>query len=404
MYERAACAARLTGNEGCSTNAAILRYPAPASLPGGVAPTPYPGERAGGISRPFAAVAERLRRVRTYDNVRECNVRIVMHPDRSRNPFLEILKRSLEDSGCEVFSWAERPDPDSVDVFLPQWPENQWYTRRMLPVGRAKSAVRRRLFLSYAKKVQARGGVVCWFAHDRMPHLASADGVPLDRWIRLIEPFHRLIDSVVHLTTASIVDPAFSHLRHLPHAVVPHPHYPLVDPAVIGTHPAPLRQLVFINGTEPRKEAASALRALRGAGLKLVITGASGQSRDVDELIVSLPNAEFRGGPLSDEDLQGILSPGSAVVLCQKNLLNSGVMFFALSRAVPVICPRNPVNLEIAGELADGWVRTYSTLAEIRDCLGPAPGGVPDLSHRSPEALARVLVGHLHALRPTRKT
>jgi glycosyltransferase involved in cell wall biosynthesis len=327
-----------------------------------------------------------------------CTVRVVVYPERDPNPFVRILKDGLASQGCEVVSWRERPDPATVDVFLPQWPELQWYTQHKSTPARVVAATRRSSIEFYCSAVRKHGGHVCWLAHDRMPHPASAAGVTHDEWLALCAPLHRLFDSVVHLTRASLVDAAFSHLSHLPQAVIPHPHYPLVDPDSVPREPIPLRRFVFINGTDPRKEAAPAITRLAELGRDVVITGTEGQSKEIDVLVRRNPNLRLIPAGMSDTELRELLTPGSAAVLSQRLLLNSGVMFLALSRGVPVLCPDNPVNREIAAGLDDGWVRTYSDVEGLRECLHAAPGGVPNLSGRDPRLFSRELVTFLHGV------
>jgi hypothetical protein len=229
--------------------------------------------------------------------------------------------------------------------------------------------------------------LVIWFAHNEMPHYWNDDP---ESWLSESEPLFSQIDAVVHLTETARSLPVFTRLQHLPSTVHRHPHYELVDPSTHRHQAGKIRRLLLIRGTERRKNAAAALKEIQHVpGLTAVITGESAAEFE------KYSATEFLPGLLTEEELFDLFDGRSAVLLNQPRQLNSGVMFLALSRGAPVICPDTPVNRELRSLVGSNWIRLFNpplTSSEISELIRePVPEVLPNLDSFEPKQIATTL-------------
>lgn len=309
------------------------------------------------------------------------------HPGHDTyNPYVDILKGSLQDAGFEF----ERPHRrgDEPRVALLHWTENVWLDGEANANSSIRSAIMRRGLPLFLKTLRARGFKVVWFAHNSVPHDWQGSA---EEWFGRAHPFYRHIDAVAHLTTASTRLPMFGRFQHLPHTVVRHPHYDLVDPGSHAGCAGSIRRLLMLGGaSQPRKNAYAAAQVVRDIpNVRAVITG------DLDTELASrfanAPNVDLIAGILDEAELFAQFDGATAVLLNQPSQLNSGCMFLGLSRGGPVICPDTPANRELRSLVGPEWIRLFEAplsseklSALIKD---PIPKELPDLAPFSPALL-----------------
>jgi hypothetical protein len=346
-------------------------------------------------------------------------MRIVIYPEMGSEPnhYISMFARTLTGFGGSVCDWDEREEqagpPDAVVL--------HWLENKFVPKPTGSKGLRQRMLAQRARlkkiepvlhelaKMRSQGTRVVWVAHNRRPHRWQGSA---SQYRRVSRPLWPQVDAVVHLTRASVVDPAFDHLKNHPHAVVPHMHYSLVDATLHQSRATDVTRLAFIGGLAPRKKAMPVIATtLRATDYEVVLTQA-GKRDDVelssflDSIPIELHERLVSLDRPSDDELNGIFDGRTVAVLTDEEALNSGVMFLALSRGAPVIAPRNAVNLEVQAEVGEEWLRLYpsrelgaETLRSL--CSEPIPTVRPDLARRDPLITGRVMWDFLTSLAPS---
>lgn len=304
------------------------------------------------------------------------------------NPYVDILRASLSDAG---FDFDHPYDlGDGARVALLHWTENHWFVGASSARSRIRSSIVRRGLPPFLKTLRARGLKVVWFVHNSTPHDWPGSA---EQWFQRAQGFYQHIDAVAHLTNASTRLPAFGRFQDLPHTVVRHPHYDLVDPATHAGRAGSIAKLLMLGGaSQPRKNAYAATQAISGIpNIRAVITG-NLDSKPASRFM-SLPCVDLIDGILSETALFSLYDGSTAVLLNQPKQLNSGCMFLGLSRGAPVICPDTPVNREMRSLVGPEWIRLFEAplssdkLAEL--ISHPIPVELPNLSTFSPGLLGR---------------
>ena len=305
---------------------------------------------------------------------------------RGHNPFLSLVAEGLSSHGATVVDWRKIPvDAGPDPVLLLNWFESRAAARP--EAARSRAAKRRETSrlaeyfgqLDELAQLKDRGFRLVWIAHNRRPH--SLEVQDSHDFEERTERFWRLLDGVVHLTTASSHDPSFAHLDHLPYAVIPHPHYELVDPVKHGESAGSISRVAFVGGFSPRKGALPTIEYLLSeTDLEVVVTGEVPDRAVLRGLRRLRGRLEVLRGPVADEDLYALFNGRTAAVLTQPGQLNSGVLFLALSRGGPVVAPVSATNLELAREFGPSWVRLYDEVVgrqRIVDALADPVGRTP---------------------------
>lgn len=232
-------------------------------------------------------------------------------------------------------------------------------------------------------------------AHNATPHQWNDSQ---EEWNNRFRAYLKVVDATAFLTLSSREHCAFTRLRAKPWCVMPHPHYALLPACEFKAARTRISRLVFLGGLAPRKEALDSISlSSRLPDLEVVVTG-SGDAPSLRERIESDGGRPVTlvEGRLPDTDLYALLQDSAAVVLTQRDALNSGVVFLALSRGAVVICPDNPTNVELQAEFGPSWMRTFDGVLDEERLAAlleePIPAELPDLTHRAPE---RVVAGLL---------
>lgn len=324
---------------------------------------------------------------------------ICLYPDAglegsATNPYLGIVRNGLETHGVEVVRWQWGIVLHPPAAVALSWAEYLW-----LPASSAWGSVRRRVgravFVASLRLLRRRGTVVVHIAHNAKPHRW---GGSQEEWDNRFAAYFELVDATAFLTESARDHRAFSRLRSKPWCLLPHPHYTLLQALDFKVAGARISRLVFLGGLNARKDARNAIRlSARTLDLEVIVTG-SGDATELRERIESdrARPVTLIEGHLQEADLHDLLRPPTAVVLTQRDALNSGVVFLALSRGAVVICPDNATNIELQAEFGTGWVRTFDDVldeARLAALLEePIPAELPDLANRAPE---RVVTGLL---------
>lgn len=329
---------------------------------------------------------------------------VVIYPSvkNERNPYLSILAEGLEATGCAVRSWTWLPFQNAPDVVILNWLEHIW-----MPGGSffetVKRFVQRRYFLLRISLYRWRGTQVLFVLHNTVPHLWSGTQA---HWNRRCTKLWTVVDGVVHMTEASQRDLRFDALKQKPSTVIPHPHYALVEQSNHAAKAERICRLVFVGGLETRKNALQAVReALTLEGFEVFVSG-PGDVVPFQDILERDTAAELHLhlDALSDDDLYELFDEPAAIVLNQREALNSGMVFLALSRGAPVICPATSVNIELRKEFGSQWIRVFEgeiSAATLRILASePVPGVLPDLTNRTAQKTGEgyvLLIKDLHA-------
>lgn len=317
------------------------------------------------------------------------------------NPYLGILRDGLASHGVGVVGWqwgiVLRP-PAAVVL---SWAEYRW-----LPAATRWGSVRRRvgraLFLAQLRLLRRCGTVVVHIAHNAKPHGWTGSQ---EEWDNRFRAYFKVVDATAFLLVSAREHRAFAGLRGKPWCVMPHPHYALLPASEFKTAGTVISRLVFLGGLAARKYARDAISmSSRLPDLEVVVTGSGGATvfRERIESEGGRPVTLIEGH-LPETDLHDLLRTPAAVVLTQRDALNSGVVFLALSRGAVVICPDNPTNVEIQAEFGPGWIRTFDGVLDEERLLALLdeliPATLPDLSRRTPEAIVTGLLEFINRAR-----
>jgi hypothetical protein len=285
-------------------------------------------------------------------------MQIIIYPSDSsdHNPFLKIISQGMRSSGGTVISWKKRSKATKkTDIVFLHWPENKWAQK-----NKFFGSLSQCLFLWKIKKLKKNGAKIVWAAHNCAPHTWNGT---LEKWIKHSQRLFSVIDATVHLSEASKANPAFHRLAHLSNGVVYHPHYDLVDQYVHEMHAGQINRLLMLGALAPRKQAFDVINAAL-AVLPLVVTGKSKDDSVKNKLLGKIEssnenNIHIIDKYLDEQSLYDLFDGNTGILLSQDDALNSGVMFLALSRGAPVICPRNPTNELYQQKFGSEWVRIY---------------------------------------------
>lgn len=271
-------------------------------------------------------------------------------PDQTSSPYVRDIVTSLRDHGLRVDSMSLRFLMSSTKQLVHiQWPEHVSRgpsTRRTL----AKHA--RAVGLLAAFKTREHKLIVT--AHNRAPH-AKSD--PFDAFFR--QQVLNAADALVVL-----VPDHEAELRKLGQVgpntqvhMIRHP-APTYDGPKRGHRDGALLMLGLIHPYRQVLEFVDSLIS-QGNTRPLHIAGTVGD----DELVAQLVERErttdwlhIRPGYLPEDDLELLLDETAAVISLQRNVLNSGGAFFALSRGIPVALTESSQAQSLASELGDEWI------------------------------------------------
>lgn len=316
---------------------------------------------------------------------------VVIYPNTTiaSNPYLETFTRGVSSAGYSTESWRWAFPTVNADIIVLHWIEHLWLPPQSL-VEKTKRALQRFVFFCAVRRHRRNGGIVFFVAHNAKPHRWAGS---LSSWSERTRSLWEVVDGVIHLTRASIRHEAFREIQHLTQVVIPHPHYDLIPGNEHAAQAAAIKRIALIGGLEPRKGAVDAAEVLlQVEGLRIFLSG--GDNANIFARLTSESESgrlETRVGRLTNSELNQVFDGSTAALLNQNEALNSGVLFFALSRGAPVFAPRTPINEELQVEFGSGWIRLFTPPLNrdkvVRMLRRPVPAVLPDMSGRSAQRI-----------------
>lgn len=331
----------------------------------------------------------------------------------STNPYTILFAEALERQGLEVreVAMVRRDLPFAPDVLLLHWPDE--FYRRPRDLKTRISDWLRLFHLALARRMS--GLSIVWVAHNARPHDDAPAKPPL-RW----KWFLRLVDGVIALSADSMAEvlAAYPVLRGRPALVTRHGHY--LDRAITpprlppdnADRPVRLAALGAIRAYKRTGDFARAVAAAQ-ADVSLFIAGKPARHALADELAAiaaACPRIALRFGYLSEKDLEAATDAADLIVLPYADVLNSGVLFHALSRYRPVVAPRRGSIPQVRDEVGENWIHLFEgefgvdtleqAIAWLRATSRDAP---PDLSGQDWDVIGAEIAGFLKSMIDERK-
>ncbi|MCL2467420.1 MAG: glycosyltransferase [Micrococcales bacterium] len=350
-----------------------------------------PGTHAGGVvvvgSTSSAALLRRLASARTGHAAlargveRHALVVMLSVPDGPHpNPYVPMLVAAVTPAvTVRMFSWRDAL-VGHYDVFHVQWPESLVGWRPSV-----RAAARCLACLALASRWALAGTPVVRTVHNLTPHEPQS-------WYQRVAG--RLLErsevARVHLSASSA-----AHDPHVPTYVIRHGRYRDwfgETPPQPAQPDAEVPTMVFFGQVRPYKGVEELLTAFAGldrpARLRVLGKPLDERYRAHVESLVCDERVELDLRYVPDAELWPVLHQATLVVLPFRNVTNSGSLLLALDAGVPVVVSSSPAIEEVAHEVGDQWVRTYTgdlTATVLHDALtwAMAPReGSPDLSER----------------------
>ncbi|GCE76123.1 glycosyltransferase [Cellulomonas biazotea] len=304
-------------------------------------------------------------------------------PRRTTNPYLaQLLVELPADVRAVTFDWRTAL-VGRYDVFHVHWPE-----KLLRGTSRAKTAAR---FVTTA-------ALLARLALTRTPVVRTLHNVdPHESGSRLERTMLRRIDrrtSVFVRLNGTTPLPADAR-PGTPLVTIAHPHYR----DWFATYPrgeARPGRILFFGLVRPYKgveELIEAFRDLPGADLELRVVGSPETDelrRTVEQLAAADPRVDLRLAYVDDDVLAAEIGAASLVVLPYRRLHNSGAALLGLSLDRPVLVPAGATSAELAAEVGDAWVTTFTGTVTADDLLSAlARTSALDLGQDRPDLAAR---------------
>ncbi len=311
------------------------------------------------VAGPILYLKQKLQRLRNGKG----QLHVYARPGRNGiNPFTGLLADAIERHGGQVHDvrLSRWNLPFSRSVLLLHWPDELYRNPKSLKV-----LVVAYLWLLHMTLAKLLAGLaVVWVAHNAVPHGDAPDVPPL-RW----KWFLRLLDGVIVLSQEGkrevlAAHPSLAAKRWL---VTTHGHYldraltPPAMPPLIGDRPVKLAALGSVRANKRFVDLARAVSESTD-NVELTVTGNPESQALADELAAiaaSCPRIALHMGYLTDEQMEKATDAADLVVLPYANILNSGVLFYALSRYRPVIAPRLGSIPEVAQQIGSDWITLF---------------------------------------------
>ena len=280
----------------------------------------------------------------------------------STNPYTALLAEALERQGLRVHDvrLSRWNLPFSRSILLLHWPDELY--------RRPKSLLT--LIVAYAWLVHMTmaktlaGMRVVWVAHNAVPHGYTPEQAPL-RW----KWFMHLLDGVISLSEEAKGEVLAAHpsLASKQWLVTCHGHYldqaltPPTMPRALGESTV---RLAALGAVRASKRFASLAEAMKHSAddVTLTIKGDPESTELADELgaiAADCPRITLGFGRMSDEELEQETDAADMIVLPYGNILNSGVLFYALSRYRPVIAPRMGSIPGVRDKVGENWIYLF---------------------------------------------
>lgn len=296
----------------------------------------------------------RARRPRVIQSFRE--------PRPTTNPYIVMLDRALA-AQPQIehlrFSWPVALFT-RIDVFQLHWPET------LLGGDRGwKRRTKRLLLRALLLKLRLTGATIVRTAHNvELPR----DVDPATRAILvLIEEradYRILLNPLTELPWTT------------PSTVIAHGHYRDWFAQVPPTEPS-ADSIGFVGLVRTYKGVDHLISVFRETAsthpeLRLLVAG-NPTSPEIAERVRAQAEEDNRISLdlrfLSEPDFATAMMSVRGIVLPYRFMHNSGAALAALSLGRPVLVPRNPVNIELAEEVGDGWVHMYTDKLDQNDLI-----------------------------------
>jgi glycosyltransferase involved in cell wall biosynthesis len=125
---------------------------------------------------------------------------------------------------------------------------------------------------------------------------------------------------------------------------------------------------------------------------------------ELEGIVLTAANVSLELRRLSNEELISRISSAELVLLCYRDMYNSGALLLALSAGRPAIVPRTATNEGLAEEVGEGWITMYEpplTAEKLVDAIARARSGAqpvpPQLDLRDWRRLGAEIEGVYHA-------
>jgi glycosyltransferase involved in cell wall biosynthesis len=247
-----------------------------------------------------------------------------------------------------------------IDVFHLHWPET------LLGGDREwKRRTKRLLFRALLLKLRVSGTTIVRTAHNvELPQ--DVDGATRAILVLVEEraDYRILLNPLTELpwTTASVV--------------IPHGHYRdwFADVPPIRATDDSIGFVGLVRKYKGVDHLLSVFRETESAHpeLRLLVAGnptSTSLAEEVRAQAAKDPRVSLDLRFLSEADFAAAMMSVRGIVLPYRFMHNSGAALAALSLGRPVLVPQNPVNVELAKEVGDGWVYMYTGQMDHEDLI-----------------------------------
>ena len=291
--------------------------------------------------------------------------RIAIYPrTRGRvDPFLSHVSKAFRASEWVVSHWlciffpVRRPQ-----VLLLNWAENLWDRTDCSRMRKGIRNLKRLTLLRAISRVQKSGATVIMVAHNLHPH-GNKSGP--DFWASSGLELTRSVDLLYHLNPAS--EEIFKGLLpDVPHHISALFPVESAQPRVPQFTSKKISRLLLFGVNQERKNLKELLSLdFAVAKVDILATGYTSSQNfakhNPNPGPGISPAVKWAGARASQKALRDLLMPGSALVLNQWDQLNSGLMWLALSRGIPVIAPATEPNRAILKEVGGFLLRLFNS-------------------------------------------
>jgi beta-1,4-mannosyltransferase len=288
--------------------------------------------------------------------------------NKAVQPYNSLLYTAMRQQGVEVTEFSkESALLHKYDILHLHWPE-----RLLLSTDYRSATIKVNALLGLLRIVKIRGTKIIWTVHNLHSHEQPYPRLETFFWRR----FTRLVDGFISMsndgTAAALAQ--FPSLLSKPGFVIPMGHFRSVYPNKVSREGA--RQHLGI-GSEAKvvlffgllrsyknvEHLVEVFSCLRNPNTLLLIAGKP-ETAELEAGIrlaaANLQRVRLHLEFIPDEDVQHFLSAADLMALPYKEILNSASVLLSLSFNLPALVPDKGSLSELAREVGEGWIRTYS--------------------------------------------
>lgn len=327
---------------------------------------------------------------------------------QNNNAYTAMLAEALENEGISVrdVGMTRVEFPLSNDLIIFHWPDE--FYKHSLNTKSLISSYIRLIHLSIAHYFF--GLSIVWVAHNIRPHDSSDQKSPL-RW----KWFLKILSGSISLSRSGHRDllKNYPSLRKKPALITSHGHY--LDRAITppnpsrSVYPPPIRMahlgVIRIN---KNLDLLAEIISKSSLPIELTIKG-NCNNQDLAETLSNISHFDdrvhFVNGHMTDEDLENSTDSADVIILPYGEILNSGALFYALSRYRPVIAPKCGSIPEIQGKVGKEWIYLFdgdlseNVVSDAIRWLKQTPRSrAPDLSSQNWNNIGAEVAEFLHKI------